>query len=170
VLARAAGAYEGALRAIVHGLKYQARRGLARRLGELMRERGADVLAGADLAVPVPLHWRRRLGRGFNQAEDLARALGLPVCLALARRRATRPQFGLRHGARARNVRGAFRPRGIGWRRQPATGRLRGACVVLVDDLATTGATLRECAAVLRDLGAREVRALTAARALTPPR
>jgi predicted amidophosphoribosyltransferase len=184
-MSRSAGAYEGALRRMVQALKYEGRRGLARRLAALMRERGAEVLAGADLAVPVPLHWRRRLARGFNQAEDLAASLGLPVCRALARARSTRPQFGLGLGDRRRNVHGAFVPRrrlrlrvtgGTG-RRRPAIRleaceavRVAGACVVLVDDLTTTGATLRECAEVLKRLGARDVRALTAARALAPRR
>lgn len=164
-MARAGGAYENALRRLVHILKYQARRSLAPRLAALMRLHGAEVLQGADLLVPVPLHWRRRLFRGFNQADDLARGLGLPVCRALRRGRNTRPQFGLLPAARRRNVHGAFRP--SLWIRFVT---LEGKCVVLVDDLATTGATLRECAAVLKALGAREVRALTAARALSPPR
>jgi ComF family protein len=158
------------LRAILHALKYEGRRGLATPLSALMRERGAAVLAGADLVVPVPLHWRRQLARGFNQSEELGARLGLPVCRALARTRMTRPQFGLRPGARLRNVEGAFWPR-RGFLPWPGAGaRLRDACVVVVDDLATTGATLRECAGVLRRMGAREVRTLTAARALTPPR
>jgi predicted amidophosphoribosyltransferase len=133
-----------------------------------MRERGGEVLEGADLAVPVPLHWRRRHARGFNQAEDLARGLGLPVARALRRVRPTAAQFGLTTVGRLRNVRGAFAAprRPFGWTRawEP---RLRGACVVLVDDVCTTGATLGACAEVLLQGGVREVRALTAARALT---
>jgi ComF family protein len=148
---------------LVHALKYDARRSVARGLSRLMRERCADVLSGADVAVPVPLHWRRHLTRGFNQAEDLARGLGLPVCLALRRARPTRPQFGLRPGERQRNVREAFRCRRWSRRRIKA---IKGACVVLVDDVSTTGATLRECADVLKALGAREVRTATAARAV----
>ncbi len=169
-IGRSAGAYDGPLRAILHALKYDGRRCLARPLAALMRERGRDALAGADVAVPVPLHWRRHLVRGFNQAEDLARLLGLPVRPALARARATRPQFGLRPGARQRNVHGAFRPRRRFPGREPAASWVRGARVVIVDDLATPGATLRECGRVLREMGAREVRTLTVARALTPPR
>jgi ComF family protein len=151
-------------------LKYEARRGLARTLAALMRERGAEVLAGADLVVPVPLHWRRHLSRGFNQAEELARLLGLPLCRALSRTRATRPQFGLRPGARQRNVDGAFSARRRLAGRPSDAAALHDACVVIVDDLATTGSTLRECGLVLRQMGVREVRTLTAARALTPPR
>jgi ComF family protein len=165
--ARAAGAYDGVLRRLIHCLKYEGRRALAVRLGAMMRERGADVLEGADLVVPVPLHWRRQHARGFNHADDLARALGLPVARALRRVRATSPQFGLSAGRRARNVRGAFAPPRRGWRgRRRHDGRLQGACVVLVDDVSTTGATLRACAEVLTAGGAREVRALTAARAM----
>jgi ComF family protein len=166
--ARAAGAYEGVLRLVVHALKYERRRALAVPLAALMRERGASILAGADLVVPVPLHWRRHHARGFNQADDLARGLGVPVRRALRRVRPTSPQFGLTTAGRLRNVRGAFAPPRRGWtRRRGHDPALRGACVVLVDDVCTTGATLNACAEALRDGGARDVRALTAARALS---
>jgi len=161
--ARAAGEYAGALRQLVHALKYDGRVSLAPRLAALMRERGREALDGASIVVPVPLHWRRRWQRGFNQAEALAEALGLPVCRALVRRRPTRPQFGLPAARRHRNVRGAFQP--CRHRGRKGARRLDGAVVVLVDDVATTGATLRACAEVLKGMGAREVRALTAARA-----
>lgn len=155
--ARAVGAYDGALRAIVHALKYEARRSLARPLGALMRERGAEVIAGASCVVPVPLHAARRRKRGFNQAADLAGHLGLPVCRALRRVRATATQADLPASRRHRNVRGAFAAR-------RSAARLRGAVVVLVDDVSTTGATLEACARVLKGAGVGEVRALTAAR------
>ncbi|HEY3383232.1 MAG TPA: ComF family protein [Vicinamibacterales bacterium] len=168
VRSRAAGAYDGALRQIVHALKYEGRRTLAAPLARLMRVRGADVLAGADLVVPVPLHWRRRYTRGFNQAEDLARHLGLPVCCALRRVRYTRAQFGLTATERRRNLGRAFARRRRWWRTGDANARrLEGACVVLVDDVNTTGATLEACANALLEYGVREVRALTAARALS---
>jgi len=155
--ARAVGAYDGALRAIIHAIKYDARRSLARPLGELMRTRGAAVLSNAVCAVPVPLHPSRRRARGFNQAADLARQLGVPVVAALRRVEATRPQTGLPAAERHRNVRRAFAV--------TRAGRLLpGAVVVLVDDVATTGATLEACARVLKDSGVAEVRALTAAR------
>ena len=155
--ARAIGAYDGALRAIVHALKYEARRSLARRLGVMMRERGTDVIAGADCAVPVPLHPSRQRQRGFNQADDLAQHVGLPICRALRRVRATPTQTGLPAARRHRNVRGAFAI--------ARAGRdVAGTIVVLVDDVSTTGATLDACARVLKEIGVREVRALTAAR------
>lgn len=159
---RSIGAYEGRLRSIVHALKYEGRRSLARRLAQLMRERGADVLDGADLVVPVPLHRSRLRSRGFNQAADLARHLGVPLTHALRRTRATASQADLPASRRHANVRDAFTLR--------TADAIAGACVVLVDDVCTTGATLEACAGVLKQAGAREVRALTAARAVSRPR
>ena len=162
---RAVGPYEGALRQLVPALNYEERHSLAPRLGGLMRECGADVLAGVDCAVAVPLHPRRQRARGFNQAAELAAHLGLPVVGALRRIRATAPQTGLPAGRRRINVRGAFAPaRRFGVRSGRAA--VEGACVLLVDDVTTTGATLDACARVLRRAGAREVRALTLARAV----
>jgi ComF family protein len=127
-----------------------------------MRSAGADVLGGASIVIPVPLHPRRRRARGFNQAADLARHLGLPVVDALHRTRATRSQTDLPAAKRHANVRGAFV-----FRRGVNVGGLR---VVLVDDVATTGATLESCARVLRAAGAVDVSALTAARVASRPR
>ncbi len=155
--ARAVGAYDGALRAIVHALKYDGRRSLARPLGRLMRQRGADLLEGAACAVHVPLHPSRRRHRGFNQAADLARHLGVPSVAALKRLRATPAQTGLPAAQRHRNLRGAFAVTRAG-------RALAGSIVVLVDDVSTTGATLDACARVLKEAGVVEVRALTAAR------
>jgi ComF family protein len=161
--ARAIGEYEGALRAIVHALKYDGRRSLAKPLAAMMRRTAAELIAGVDCAVPVPLHPSRRRHRGFNQARDLANHLCVPVCGALKRSRRTRTQTGLPALQRRRNVRGAFE--------LTAAGRkLRGAVVLLVDDVSTTGATLDACAQVLKAGGVKEVRALTAARVVTSPR
>ena len=155
----ALGVYDGALRAIVHALKYDARRSLARPLGAMMRARCDAVLDGAGCAVPVPLHWSRRRARGFNQAADLAGQLHLPVHHALRRVRATTAQAALPASQRHRNVRHAFEPT----RRARA---LAGAIVILVDDVSTTGATLEACARALKAAGVAEVRAVTAARAV----
>lgn len=162
---RAIGEYSGTLRAAVHLLKYEKRRSMAPRLAAMMAVSGADVLHGADAAVPVPLHWTRKWRRGFNQASLLAGNLGVCVWPALVRVRATSPQVDLTADARRLNVRHAFAIARREWpwrRRWPA--RLKGQVVVLVDDVSTTGATLEACAEVLREAGAREVRALTAAR------
>lgn len=154
---RSIGPYEGVLREILHALKYRRRRSLARPLGHLMATAGESVLSGADFVVPVPLHLFRQYARGFNQAAELARHLGVPVLPALRRTRATVTQTDLPETARQANVCGAFSARG----RIP-----RGSVLVLVDDVSTTGATLDACAEVLLGAGAREVRGLTAARAV----
>jgi ComF family protein len=163
VLTRAIGSHDGSLRAIVHAFKYDGRRSLAAPLAGLMRARGAAVLAGADAAVPVPLHASRRRERGFDQAADLARHVGLPVVHALGRIRPTAVQASLPAGRRHANVRDAFAL-------TPAAVPLRGRIVVLVDDVSTTGATLEACARAMSGAGVREVRALTAARVVSIPR
>jgi ComF family protein len=177
---RSIGAYEGALRDILHALKYGRRRSLAQRLSRMMAEHGRDVLADAQIVVPVPLHRRRERERGFNQADDLARGLGLPIVQALRRTRMTRPQVDLPKEERRENVQDAFAMATNGAffilrhsgraEARPLQGAVEGAVVVLVDDVATTGATLDACARVLKDAGAVEVRALTAARVVSAPR
>jgi ComF family protein len=126
-----------------------------------MRRACVDVLEGASIAVPVPLHPRRQRARGFNQATALAQQLGLEVVSALKRVRPTVSQTDLPAARRHANVRNAFAMR----RRID----VRGLCVVLVDDVSTTGATLEACARVLLQAGAREVRAITAARVAARP-
>ena len=171
---RAVGPYETTLRAIIHALKYNGRRSLALPLAALMRSHGQDVLGDADCVVPVPLHPGRRRARGFNQAADLAAHLGLPVTPALRRVKRTPTQTGLPAAHRRRNLRGAFALAPSRWGRWrvlvDVRRQIEGRCVVLVDDVTTTGATLDACARVLRHSGAREVRALTAARVVTRPR
>lgn len=187
--AQALGPYEHRMREALHALKYDGRRSIAPRLSALMAAHGRGVLTGADLVVPVPLHPRRQRERGFNQAEELARHLGLPLSRALRRIKATRPQVDLPADARRENVRDAFAlrwPRGgsvFAIRRSVSDGSrsvfdggraedrpLQGYTIVVVDDVATTGATLEACARVLALAGAAEVRALTAARVVTAPR
>lgn len=154
----ALGRFEGPLRAAVHRLKYGRESILAEPLGRLLGERVAEGLARGwrvDALVPVPLAPERARARGFDQAERLARsaarASGVPCRRSLLRRRATASQVGLGRAARAANVRGAFVAREV------------ARSVVLVDDVATTGATLAECARALRRAGAREVRAVVVA-------
>lgn len=176
----AIGEYEGRLRDIIHALKYERRRSISPPLGALMRAAGAQLLYGADIVVPVPLHPSRERARGFNQADDLARALGPPVERLLRRVIATAPQVELPAAERHRNVRDAFRlaiPTGsafptIPWLLPtspwPLPTRMNlPAVIVLVDDVSTTGATLDACARVLKAAGAGEVRGITAARVAT---
>jgi ComF family protein len=136
---------------------------LAGALGRWMHRAGGEVLAEAELLIPVPLHWTRLFTRRYNQAVLLAQAIraagGPPVAADwLVRRRRTPSQGVLGPAARARNVRGAFALR---------HGRsVKGKRVVLVDDVMTTGATAEECARVLRRAGAAYVGVLVLARAL----
>ena len=162
---RAAGVHAGALRAIMHAFKYDGRRSLARPLARLMRDVAGDWLRRADFAVPVPLHALRRWRRGFNQAADLAAHLGVPVVHALRRKRHTGRQVELSRTARLSALGDAFAlARRSGGR--PTAAAIRDRSVVLVDDVITTGATVEACAAVLRDAGARDVRALSVALAV----
>lgn len=157
--ARAAARYDGTARLLVHRLKYSDRLDLGTAMGRWMVRAGHEVLAEAELLVPVPLHRMRFWGRRFNQAGELAKAVsretGLPVAHeALRRVKATRSQVGLSASERVKNVSGAFRP-GL-----DAKGTVRGRRVLLIDDVMTTGSTLNAAANVLRRAGATEVDAL----------
>ena len=105
---RAIGAYDGTLRAILHAFKYDGCRSLSTGLGARLRVSAADLLADADLVVPVPLHRSRRRRRGFNQARELAARLGVPMVDALRRTRATPSQTDLPADERHENMRNAF--------------------------------------------------------------
>jgi ComF family protein len=113
----------------------------------------------------VPLHWRRHLARGYNQAERIARPLAalleLPFSTALSRGRATPPQSLLDRTQRLANLRRAFRV--------PRPQEVRGLHLLLVDDVATTGATLDAAAETLKRAGAAAVTALVAARTPADP-
>src|SRR5204862_7640393 len=120
-----------------------------------------DKALAADLIIPVPLSGRNQRDRGYNQAALLARHIGayvgLPVAEVLRRPHAARPQSLTQDAAaRRRNVEGAFALR--------RSASIDGHRVLLIDDVATTGATLDACARVLRSAGAKRVAALTFAR------
>jgi ComF family protein len=169
--ARAALVYDDHSRRLILPFKHGDRTDIARACGRWMARAGGDLLAGADLVAPVPLHWRRLLMRRYNQAQLLARIVvrqAVPesaVRLApdlLRRRRWTGSQTGLRAEERRTNVRQAFdvHPR---WRRA-----VDGKAVLLVDDVLTTGATVEACARALQRSGARSVDVLTLARVVRP--
>ncbi|HKD09958.1 MAG TPA: ComF family protein [Bryobacteraceae bacterium] len=113
-----------------------------------------------DFIVPVPLHWRKRWSRGFNQAELLAREVarkrGTPVVRVLRRKKPTATQAGLTSAGRKRNVVSAFALR--------SAADVRGKRILLVDDVMTTGATANACANVLKRGGAKSVSLATLAR------
>jgi len=159
---RAGFAYRAPVAALVQRFKFEgdlaAGRVLARALAERLTEANA---ARPDVMIPVPLNWRRHWRRGFNQAELLCRDLsrhfgGLPWVDALRRSRATIAQSDLPADRRAGNVKGAF-----------ALGSLPPGVrhAALVDDVMTTGSTLRECARVLKRAGVARVDVWVVARA-----
>jgi ComF family protein len=148
------------LREAIHALKYQGLRALDAMLGDVLFDCfDADPWA-VDVVVPVPLHPSRLRERGYNQSALLARRLGSRAAIRVAERTLlrvtpTRPQVGLSASERAENVRGAF---------SCANTTLHGLNVLLVDDVLTTGATLRACAEALMEGGAQSVSGLTLAR------
>lgn len=160
-VARAVGLYEGALRQIIHALKYHRHQSLGPPLGAMMKATNHGLLACADAVVPVPLHPWRRMRRGFNQAEALARELGRPVWQPLRRRSLGVAQARLSGDERRANVLEAYRL-SISARR---LRRRRPKYVVLIDDVMTTGATLDGCSRALREAGVEWIGALTLARA-----
>jgi len=157
----AAGAHEGPLRDAIHRLKYRNEPGLAAELGVLIAGRlAADLARGVplDALVPVRAHPRRERERGYDQASGLAAVaadlVGIPLRPALHRLRAGPAQATLGQLDRRANVDGAF---------AGVAGSLRGLHVALIDDVATTGATLLDAAAAARACGARGVRAYVVA-------
>ncbi len=152
---RCLAAYEmtGPARDLTHLLKFGGVRAAAGIMGAAM----ADLrkVEAFDIAIPAPIHARRRRKRGFNQAELIARATGWPVGLNLLKVSHTRPQVGLGLKERIANVRDAF-----GYDGPPLTGQT----VAVIDDVVTTGATVDECARVLKLHGAARVIAVAFAR------
>jgi ComF family protein len=161
--------YEGSAREMILRLKLGKRRMLAGTLSRLLiaRIEQAGMAEKAQAIVPVPLHWWRRLRRGFNQSELLAEGVaehfGLPLlCGGLRRVVATPSQTRVSAARRMEQLRGAFRV--------SRPGAIRGKTLLLIDDVMTTGATAAECSRVLRDAGAKKVLVATVARTmLTPP-
>ena len=150
------GPYAGALREAILRMKKPS--------GEMFAEAAVDVFArhmlprlrnrAFDSVIPIPLHWWRRLRRGYNQSELLAgamaKSIGTPLLSRVLRRiRRTQLQSQLTAEERRTNVRGAFAPR--------AKTNLSGKSVLLVDDVLTSGATAHEAARVLRSLGAKAI-------------
>lgn len=142
-----------------YGLDQSAGRALAEYLGDELPLASTDY----DVVLPVPLHWRRLMWRGFNQAallaDEVAHRLDLPLdSTAMTRRRFTAPQTARHHDDRIRNVRRAFAVK------HPE--RIKDRRVLVVDDVMTTGATVDECARVLMASGAKFVDVFTLARVL----
>ncbi len=163
-IARAALSYNDAAGKLVSDLKFSDRLDQVAMLGAWMIRAGGDVLKPGAIIAPVPLHWRRLAARRFNQsgliAAEIAKQSGHSLLQqAVHRHRATPPQRELTSvSARRRNVVGAFQVK------PKYTAQVRGAHVILIDDVLTTGATLSAAAAALRRAGAARVDALVLAR------
>ena len=165
-IARAPYLYAGALMTAIHELKYAQRSHLADPLGSLLASFAQTWIGEfkGSLVMPVPLHPRRLRARGFNQSLLLARCVASKTCadldfLSLRRTRLTRPQTELSSEERKKNVRRAFevvKPEAV-----------KKRTILLVDDVATTGSTLNECAKALKRAGADSVLCLALARTST---
>jgi ComF family protein len=156
-----AGIYSGSLRKMILALKFKGRSELDSVLGELIdtAQAASELCQRCEIFVPVPMHWSRRLVRGENHAELLAKRIKAArgkIGGGLVRARRTQKQSELKGAAsRKRNVAGAFCVR--------KGHKFKGRRICLVDDIKTSGATLNECARVLKEAGATEVYGLVAA-------
>jgi len=157
--------YEPPVVDCIYQLKYTPKPHVGKSLGVLLGAFALEVLGGIDdpVLLPVPLHKKRLRQRGFNQSLILAKEAAKTIrgeldFTSLQRTRFTSPQVDLQKKERIRNVKGAF---GLS-----SPEKFQGRQVILVDDVATTGSTLNECARVLKKAGAQEVVALVLARAV----
>lgn len=155
--ARSFGVYEGALRSAIGLLKYHGIKRLAAPLSDIII---SIDMPGADMVIPVPLHANRLRQRGYNQSALLAKGISNYLNAAfspesLVKVRDTLPQVGLRYHERIRNMKGAFTIR----EKKPVTGKN----IILVDDVVTTGSTIRECARILKQAGAGRIYAISLA-------
>jgi competence protein ComFC len=158
---RATAEFNGVIQQAIHELKYSGRRAYADALGQRLLTELLRSNWQPTLLVAIPLHSNRQRERGFNQSALLGSYLsmrtGIPFLSSAVRRvRDTRPQVGLKRQDRQQNVAGAFEADAI---------LVQGQSVIVIDDVYTTGATVRECASALLDAGASKVWALTVARA-----
>lgn len=151
--------YNEKSRELLLALKYGDRADIAPLMARLMVSAGKDVLDGADVLIPVPLHWRRLFVRKYNQAailaDEVSKISRIPSDAFILKRWKATPKQGAKFD-RFENVKGAFslNPK----------KNISGKVVIVVDDVITTGATLSSCAAVLYHSGAKEVRFLTFAK------
>jgi competence protein ComFC len=155
--ARSFGLYEGVLKKTISLLKFYGIRRLSRPLSDVMLNM---KIPETDIVIPVPLHEKRLKKREFNQSALIARYLaeskGIKVVLnSLVKIRDTMPQVGLSSQERKKNIKGAFSVENNSF--------ITGKDIVLVDDVVTTGATVRECSKVLKKAGARDIYVITLA-------
>lgn len=161
--ARSAVLYDDVARTMVHRLKYKDRIDLAQTMAGWMIRVGEELMPQVQGVLAVPLHRNRLISRKYNQSAELSRVIaarsGLPHLPAtLYRSKATRQQVGLSNRARADNIKGAFRVP------QEKRQNIAGQNLLLVDDVYTTGATIKSATRALLDAGAGKVFVLTFAR------
>lgn len=161
--ARAVMVYDNISAPLITALKFHDQWTNVNRMVQMMLATGNSLLADTDAILPVPLHWRRLIGRKYNQsallAYGLSKATNIPCVTDVLRRvRPTPPQMRLDRATRLRNVRRAFAVDAA------AAAQIKGKTLLLVDDVVTTGATADACARVLKKAGAKEVRVLSLAR------
>jgi ComF family protein len=160
----ALGVYKDSLRDLIRHLKYQGQRSNLAYIEQFLQAAGEQpvvrkLLSGIELAVPVPLYSAKEKQRGFNQAElifgEFLTSQHIPMRRLLKRTRATRPMYELSEQERTENLKNAFAV--------TEAKALEGKNILLVDDILTTGATMAECARVLKAAGAKSVRGLVLA-------
>ncbi len=167
--ARAVAHYEGAMRKLIHDLKFHDRHDVRRLFGAWLATAGHELIGEADIIIPVPLSRTRLLKRRFNQsailAHEVSRQSGVPVrTQGLKRSRHTHSQVGLTRDQRRENVRGAFKvpPR--------ESLHIEGKNILLIDDIVTTGATAEACTKALYAAEANNVDVLALAKLADPER
>jgi len=140
----------------------------SKQLGTLLVQKGVLHNLPIDVIIPVPLHWTRYAWRGYNQVHEMARVIGSilnkPVIPLLSRSQKTKFQARLSLEERQKNVQDAFTV--SWWRQKNALYLLEGKHIVLIDDLCTTGATLKSCARVLLNYKPASITSVVACRAL----
>ena len=160
----ALGLYKDSLRDLIRHLKYQKQRSNLPYIASFLQAAAGEaqvkeLLSGMDMAIAVPLYPAKEKQRGFNQAElifgDFLTSQHIPMRRLLKRTRATRPMYELSEQERTENLKNAFAV--------TEAKALEGKNILLVDDILTTGATMAECARVLKAAGAKSVRGLVLA-------
>ena len=163
-LSRSAFRYDENSKHLILSFKFHDKTDNASLLAKMMYVAGEDIFkTGADVIIPVPLHYTRLLKRKYNQSallgHELSRLSGIKLdCRSLIKHRRTRPQVELRGKERLENVKGAFCVK--------KAENIKGKRVILIDDVLTTGTTLKECAYALKRAGAKSVDTLTIARVI----
>jgi ComF family protein len=161
--ARSVFCYNEKSRAIIISYKYSDKTHSTERFVEWLMRVGKEMIEETDIIMPVPLHWRRLFERRYNQAALIANILSERSgvegeMMALRRRKYTKPQASLTRRQRLKNLKGVFVVN------DKYVDKIKGNNVLLIDDVATTGATIAECSKVLKKAGAEKVFVLTLAR------